>query len=419
MIHSPEFLDRHRRDKTAFTRQRTLTFPNLILHGLNLIKGSAQQELDNTFQQLHPHALPVRQVTKSAYTQARSKFSHQAFVEINQHVVEHVYRQPGYRTWNGFRLCAIDGSQLRLPFDAAIIDTFGVRRGKANQRAVPMALASLYYDVLNQMVIDAQLCPSDTSERACIAAHLEQARAGDLILFDRGYPAFWLYALLASKQRAFCMRAKTKLDSNIKAFLHSGQTQAVVTFSPNRLAECSCRERELPIDPIRLRLIRVELGSQTEVLMTNLLDEQTYPVEDFAALYHQRWLIEEQYKRQKQWLQIENFSGKSVESIRQDFFAKQVSHNLTSLLVAGAQVQVDDRLLGRKRHYKVNFAQALSNMKNQLIHLLRGVNIQPLVRALMDRCAQNIEACRPDRRFMRRVSNLHQNLFFAAYKACR
>jgi hypothetical protein len=32
---------------------------------------------------------------------------------------------------------------------------FGLRHGKANQRAVPMALASLYYDVLNQMVIDA------------------------------------------------------------------------------------------------------------------------------------------------------------------------------------------------------------------------------------------------------------------------
>ncbi|OYY32556.1 MAG: hypothetical protein B7Y58_09840, partial [Halothiobacillus sp. 35-54-62] len=78
-------------------------------------------------------------MTKSAYTQARSKFSHLAFVEINQQLVGQVYQQPGYRTWHGFRLCAIDGSQLRLPHEAAIIDTFGLRRGKANQRAVPMA----------------------------------------------------------------------------------------------------------------------------------------------------------------------------------------------------------------------------------------------------------------------------------------
>ncbi len=58
-------------------------------------------------------------------------------------------------------------------------------------------------------------------------------------------------------------------------------------------------------------------------------------------------------------------------------------------------------------------------MKNQIIHVLRGVNIQPLVQALLERCAQNIEACRPDRRFMRNVSNLQQNLFFTAYNACR
>jgi len=113
---------------------------------------------------------------------------------------------------------------------------------------------------------------------------LEQSRTGDLTLFDRGYPAFWLYALLASKQRAFCMRAKTRLDLNIKAFLQSGQRQALVTFTPNRLAEEACRERGLPVYPIRLRLIRVEMGTQSEVLMTHLLDEQAYPVEDFAAL---------------------------------------------------------------------------------------------------------------------------------------
>lgn len=412
-------MERHRCDKTAFTRQRKLTFPNLILHGLNLLKGASQQELDNTFEQLQPQALPVRQVTKSAYTQARSKFSHQAFIEINRQFVDHFYQQPEYRTWHGFRLCAIDGSQLRLPHEAAIIESFGLRHGKANQQAVPMALASLYYDVLNQVVIDAQLCPSDTAERTCVAAHLEQARVGDLVLFDRGYPAFWLYALLASKQLAFCMRAKTKLDLNIKAFLQGGKKQAIVTFSPNRHAQCSCQENGLPVDPVRLRLIRVELGSQTEVLMTNLLDDQAYPADDFAALYHQRWLIEEQYKRQKQWLQIENFSGKSVESIRQDFYAKQVSHNLTSLLAAGAQAQVDVRHQERKLRYKINFAQALSGMKNHVIHLLREVNIQPLVLALLDRFSQNIEACRPDRQFIRRVSNLHQNLFFVAYKACR
>ncbi len=32
-------------------------------------------------------------------------------------------------------------------------------------------------------------------------------------------------------------------------------------------------------------------------LMTNLLDVQRYPVQALKALYHQRWQIEEGYKR--------------------------------------------------------------------------------------------------------------------------
>jgi len=139
LIHSPEFLDRHRRDKTAFTRQRTLTFPNLILHGLNLIKGSAQQELDNTFTQLRPHAFPVRQVTKSAYTQARSTFSHQAFVEINQHLVDQVYQQPGYRTWEPVGL---KGNRLQIRLDGAYFSAFlGNRTHYCPAKAAKSALA--------------------------------------------------------------------------------------------------------------------------------------------------------------------------------------------------------------------------------------------------------------------------------------
>ena len=53
------------------------------------------------------------------------------------------------------------------------------------------------------------------------------------------------------------------------------------------------------------------------------------------------------------FIQIENFSGKSVGSIRQDFFAKQVAHNLTALLAAGAQAQVNARFQAREQQYKI------------------------------------------------------------------
>ena len=110
----------------------------------------------------------------------------------------------------------MDGSQLRLPNEVDVIKEFGVRNGRCSQREVPMALTSIYYDVLNQIVIDAGIFPSDRHERHCVQQHLLQARPNDLILLDRGYPAFWFYRLLEQHKLAFCMRAKTRLDLNIK-----------------------------------------------------------------------------------------------------------------------------------------------------------------------------------------------------------
>ena len=49
ILHSPEFVDRHKKNKKDFTRKRTLTFQTLFLYFMNFIKGSYQDELDHYF----------------------------------------------------------------------------------------------------------------------------------------------------------------------------------------------------------------------------------------------------------------------------------------------------------------------------------------------------------------------------------
>lgn len=390
-----------------------------MMHCLNLIKGSAQREIDNTLTIIHDDHSPKQRVTQSALTQARKKLSHTAFVELNQQVVEKFYEQPHTKTWQGFRLCAIDGSKLRLPQEAEVIEEFGLHTGRLSQRDVPMALASLYYDVLNQLVIDAGIYPSNTPERSCVQHHLEQAQKNDLVLLDRGYPTFWLYTLFAEKQLSFCMRAKTKLDIPIREFLRSGKAQTEIEFTPPKGGEAKCQERGLVAQPIRLRLIRVKLKTETEILITNLLDTTRFPASWFKKLYHYRWQIEEQYKRQKQWLEIENFTGKSVQSIRQDLHAKQVTHNLTAMMVHASQEQADEKNKSRLHVYKINFAQALSKMKDAVVHLLLNRDLRRRLSETVDDIATRVSAVRPGRRFPRRMSNLHHNLYWMSYKSCR
>jgi IS4 transposase len=127
----------------------------------------------------------------------------------------------------------------------------------------------------------------------------------------------------------------------------------------------------LPVTPLTLRLIRVELDNgEIEVLVTNLMDKQRFPSNEFKQLYHLRWGIEENYKRLKQWVEIENFSGKSALSVKQDFYAKVLTTNLVSMAANAAQTQVEMSTAHRKLNYQVNFAQAVSKMKNTVLELL-------------------------------------------------
>ena len=137
--------------------------------------------------------------------------------------------------------------------------------------------------------------------------------------------------------------------------------------------------------------------------------------------YGLRWGAEENYKRLKQWVEIENFSGKSVLSVKQDFYAKVLSTNLTAMVANAAQQQVDKATAHRKHDYQVNFAQALSKMKNILIELLllSVRKLQGKLEALIDYIACTIEPIRRGRSYSRKNSKSKNRIFYCNYKRAK
>ena len=67
------------------------------------------------------------------------------------------------------------------------------------------------------------------------------------------------------------MRAKTNQSLLVKEFVQSGKSEAIVTFHPNSPSIKTCKEKGLSTQPITLRLVRVELPNEVEVLVTNLM----------------------------------------------------------------------------------------------------------------------------------------------------
>ena len=167
-------------------------------------------------------------------------------------------------------------------------------------------------------------------------------------------------------------------------------------------------------------MVRVELKSgEVEVLATSLLDTTDYPSHWFKKLYHLRWGVEEHYKREKSRLEIENFSGRSVLVVQQDFHAKVLMHNLAAMLVWVGQA-IADRLYRHRRHsYQVNFADALSKMKNHLIRLLAQYTPWDQLFRLLTQLVDAVEAVRPDRTYPRNLRKIKLQGFQSNYKRTR
>ena len=359
---------------------------------------------------------PRNPVSASAFCQARKKLKYESLIRLNDVLLEQASKQIVQKRWHGFRLLAVDGSTGRLPNTAGIDDHFG----RSSNSGVPLARFSRLYDVLNHLVVQADMAPYHTGERELAADYLLNLDEDDLSLYDRGYPAFWLFAFHHVEQRHYCARLKHDFHSEVKSFLESGKKSKTVSLKPNAHNARQCEEYYLPSESIPVRLIRIELKSgEVEVLATSLLDEATYPTSWFRKLYQHRWAIEENYKREKQRLEIENFSGRSPQVLLQDFHAKIFAQNLASIFVFVAQWLADERYRERQHVYHINFANALSKMKNNIVRLFLHTSPLDLCWQLVDRMALSVEAVRPDRSYPRNLKKVRVPGFQDNYKRTR
>jgi len=418
LVFSIDFMERHRRSEKDFTRQRCLTFAIIVIFLLNLVKRALQDELDEFFKLLNGEEVAERVVTKSAFTQARKKLKYEAFVELNQAQVDYFYDHFEPQTWCGFRLLAVDGSTIELPRTGQIMEHFGAWHPNQGEPC-PLARASQIFDVLNEITLEAIISPKDVGERSLAAQHFDILGAGDLVLLDRGYPAFWLFALILSHQAHFCARMPVGVWESVDQFVATGLPEQMVTLCPSYESVKECRSRGLSTDPITVRLIRVELDTgEVEVLVTSLLDAVAYPIAVFKDLYHRRWPVEENYKVMKCRIEVENFSGKSALAVYQDFHAKVFTMNLTAILAHPAQKVVEQESLEKQYTYQINMTNALSKMKDAVVLLLYRTNILPILQRLWRVITQTIEPIRPGRSCPRR-KRVQRRRFAMTYKPIR
>jgi hypothetical protein len=379
-----------------FTRKRKMIFTEIIYFMLSMVKESTQNALERVFPQLRKENLHMSQ---QAFSAARQKIKWEAFEELFQTSAAGSYQEE-WKQWRGFRLLAIDGSFLRLLSDKELLEYYG---GMGNDKVqVAMALASLLYDLENNIIVDAKIASIHNNERALAEEHLKalQSMANfncghrELIIFDRGYPSYGLIKSLQDKEIAYVMRVwkgfvgEHELGTADEGWLRLGKTGCLV----------------------RVILLTLSSGEQ-EILLTNLTEKQM-EYAAFGEIYHKRWGIETKYKELKQKLETENFSGRLVDNVKQDFYAMMTVSNMLASFLREANLNASKQREDKENlyEYRVNVNHAIGVFKDQLIrviieedHIVRRYLMNEMVR----RMERRVVPIRPNREMERKKRRLN------------
>lgn len=404
-IFNPMTKVKYRIEKTNFTRNRKLTFELLVLFLLNMPKRTLVLELYSFLSYLKGRINKVKDISASAFTQSRQKLSPDIFVGMNQVLLQEYYtdNQERIKLWKGHRLLAIDGSRITLPYSEELKSEYGAIKNQNKIEDIVQVRVSVLYDVLNELVLEGELSPIKTGEIALAHKHVKLVEKNDLVILDRGYPSFRLSFEILSQKADFLFRCRHGYNNLTKQFIDSGkkETMVEIALAHDQIAQHPNITKDTRI---KVRLIKIFLESgETELLMTSLLNNETYPYDCFKVLYFRRWGVEIFYNRIKNVLAVENFSGLKKHAIFQDFYCALFISNVQSLIIDEAQTEFDQNPSVRKYGYKINTSISLGLMKNKILDLFINKGAQATLEELERILIKQIIPIRKGRKFKRNV----------------
>src|SRR5215471_787509 len=262
-LRDPLFLARHRVRPQAFTRERQLTFPLLMLFILQQTVKSIQRHLSEFLNELSSGEI-FELVTAGAVTHARAKLKDSAFIELNRDcVLPTVYSsERPVRHWRGHRLIGVDSSLIRLPDSEELGRAFGWKEA-ANQHGAtgtryPEARLSVIYDLLNGVGLDCRLEASTLGEVELAIGQLAHLQPGDVEINDRGFTGFVYLALVLNQGAhsiARCSTGSFLCAQELFRLNRANQSRIVWLFAPpDQKAEC--RRLGLPLE-LKVRFVSV------------------------------------------------------------------------------------------------------------------------------------------------------------------
>ncbi|WP_337104444.1 IS4 family transposase [Paenibacillus sp. YIM B09110] len=394
-----------------FTRKKKLPFETVMQLLISMGGNSIYKEL------LESQGYDVNTATTSAFVQQRNKILPSA-VEFLFHAFTQSYTD--IKDYRGYRLLAIDGSDLHIATDSAATDTYF--QSQKNSKGYNLLHLNAAYDLCNRLYVDAIVQPRRLSnEGRALAEMVDRSpiKGKTIAIADRGYESYNNFAHLERKGWNYVIRVKDlnssgilsglrlpsggEFDRDFHLTLTKKQTKEVKThpeiyrFVPSHSTFDFLDLRENLFYPISFRVVRFVLPNGTyETVITNLSAAE-FPPDELKSIYNMRWGIETSFRALKYTVGLTSFHAKKQESIAQEVFARMILYNFAEMMTSHVVIsQMDKRYA-----YQVNFTVAVHVCR----HFLRSRSDRPPpdVEALIRKNILPIRPIRPGQQNTRKI----------------
>lgn len=401
----PEVLKKFSSSDKDFSRERKLTFPRVVLLIGKLCKKTLSVELDKFFEELDLKLT----CSVSAFSQQRRKLLPLFYKAWNEVLLLSYYFHYGnnVKRWKGYRLIAVDGSNVSLVNTPSLEHYFG---GQSNQQCSFVQAKTFYcYDILNGLFISARMEPYRTGELPMAYANVKHVENDMVLIHDRNFFNYKMMALYLwrSPEVKFIIRAKES-SLIVKSFIESKLSSAIIKLAATPSAISDLPEYGYTVDKkttIEVRLVRIQLSDSIKVVATNLWEKDGHEAAEFKELYFKRWGIETDIGLQKNIFQLESFSGLTVQSVLQDFYATVFLKNLHRVIIQDAQQTIDSGESKRKYSLKINNNKSHGKFRSTLTKLFTTKHPRVILQMLHDYFIRDPLPIRKGRSFPRIIKN--------------
>jgi len=350
-----------------FTRERKLALDRMLSMMISMGGNSIGKEL------LDFYEYDAETATTSAFIQQRKKILPFAF-EFLFHEFTSAAAEP--KTYRGYRLLAIDGSDLHIPTNPSEPENYFV----ANEDTHGYNLLHLnaIYDLCSKLFTDILLqTRRSANEHLALTTMVDRSRISSevILVADRGYESYNNLAHIGRKGWNYVFRLREsnsilsglrlpvtqELDLPVSIILTKKQTKEVKAH-PEIYRWLPHKTRfdflDLNFDrfyPITFRVVRFKLSDDSfETLITNL-DAIAFPADALKEIYHLRWGIETSFRELKYAVGLLNFHSKKTELITQEIFAQLIMYNFSMMIASHAIIRQNHT----RYAYQVNFTRAI------------------------------------------------------------